>query len=341
MGKKMMAAVVFLLLALGAASAVNVADYGYSVLRRYEERGISYQDLQDAARRVVTVGIEGELTSQQASALPGLVDFFYTLHLIGIADLRVIFGADRTRVVLIPSRFSHDGVDLLPYLPSGMEFFPADQMEYEFRLRVENLFLRVAGRLINEREFASRLVQIVRQPGEYLRSQNPEYLLNQISLVQETLAEAVRQVTAENRAGQARQEALERDLQGVKEDYAALGEAHRALAERHAALDEAHRALAEDHNALIEKHAQLAKQHLELARVFGLLRNASMALHDRGLLGRISLPDLKAVERMLAIKAAEPSLTRDQMREKARGEGYDISKKDVTLVYAIYFNEFE
>lgn len=334
MGKRMMAAVVFLLLALGAASAVDVADYGYSVLRRYEERGISYQDLQDAERRVVTVGIEGELTSQQASALPGLVDFFYTLRLIGVADLRVIFGADRTRVVLIPSRFSHDGIDLLPYLPSGMEFFPADQMEYEFRLRVENLFLRVAGRLINEREFASRLVQIVRQPGEYLRSQNPEYLLNQISLVQETLAEAVRRVTAENQAGQARQEALARDLQGVKEDYTALAEAHRAL-------NEAHQALAEDHNALIEKHTLLAEEHLELARVFGLLRNASMALHNRGLLGRISLPDPKAVERMLAIKAAEPSLTRDQMREKARGEGYDISKKDVTLVYAIYFNEFE
>ncbi len=342
----------FLVVVLHATAILAFAgpleDRGYAVLRKYEERGLSYQVIRDAGQRVVTLGTVRELTARQADTLSELIESLYSLKLVAVDSLKIVFEADRINIIVIPKSFLFDGFNLVPYMPSGMQLFYTDHLEYDFRLRVENLFVRVAGQYIDEREFAARLVKIVQNPTGYIQSQNPEHVSNQLSLLRRDV----------DQAGRENSENLER-IRGLARELAALREEKQALAAEKDALEADYQALKEDYDGLKVDYGELKADHAALkasyaeaaaalrakdealVREDGLLRYALVALGNHRVFGRIDAPGKEAIERLVQLKSANPALTRDEAIKRMRAAGVKVTKREAGLVFGIYFGEFE
>ena len=63
-------------------------------------------------------------------------------------------------------------------------------------------------------------------------------------------------------------------------------------------------------------------------------------LSNRGFFGRIYPVDRMAIDRVVAMKKADPSLSQEQVMAKLKTEGIKMSSKEVSLVFDVYFNEF-
>lgn len=310
------------LLAFSFAMAFGgaIEDRGYTVLRRYEERGVSYQVVRDPDRHVVTVGSDRELSAAQAGTLTVLVKAFSALKLAVLEDLKIVFEADRVKIIATPKSFVLEGVDLAAFMPSGMQLYYTDHLEYDFRLRVENLFLRVAGQYVDEQSFAARLVRIVRNPVEFIQSQDPEFMLHQIDL----LRQRIDQAAGENEASRDRIRRLTDELAGLREQEQALEAGHAALKADYA-----------------EAVAALQARDTALGGEDERGRYSLLAVGNRGLSSRIKAPAREAVEQLIRLKKASPALTRDEATGQLAAAGFKLSKKEVGLVFGVYFGEFE
>ncbi len=324
MAKRIVLLSVLFAAAAAAVFAGALEDRGYAVLRRYEERGISYQVARDAQKRAVTVGADRELTARQVDTLSGLVEAFYALQLLTIEDLKIVFEADRAKIIVLPKSFAVDGVNLLPYMPSGLQMFYSDHLEYDFRLRADNLFLRVTGQFMNERDFAARLVRIVRNPVEYVRSQDPEYVVLQVELMRRRIDQAVEQAARENAGNLERIRGLAGELAGLREEKQALQADHEALAADYA------RAVAD-----------LQARDAALAGEDGRMRYAQVALGNHGLFSAVKAPGEEALECLIRLKTGNPALTRDEAVKQVRASGLKMTKKEARLAFGVYFGEFD
>jgi len=286
------------------AYSISFQDAGYTVDRQYQDGGISYADLTDGQGHELTVGLSaGELTANQSNLLRTIVGRLYDLQYVKIENLKVVFSAGRVEIVLIPSAFNYNGMDLAQFMPSGMQFYYTDYLEYDFRLRVNQYFLRFAGQYTDEKTFADRLVEVVKNPTSFLRSQDPEYMLQRLDTIEKALGDSTR----------ANRETLSR--------VAALAEQVTKLQTQLDAADASRDAL---------------------VRQMQLLEYGVMVLHNRGwLFGTINLPDHAAVEKAIELKKANPNWTKDELATELKKGGYKISGNELFLILGLYFNEFK
>ncbi len=282
------------------AYGLSFQNAGYIVDRQYQDSGINYADLTDAQGHELTVGLSSaELTNNQAALLKTVVDRLYDLQYAKVENLKVVFTAGRVEIVLIPSTFSYNGMDLAQFMPSGMQFYYTDFLEYDFRLRVNQYFLRFAGRYTDEKAFADRLVDVVKNPTSFLRSQDPEYMLQRLDTIEKALGDSTR----------ANRETLSR--------VAALAQQVTKLQSQLDAADSSHDAL---------------------ARQMQLLEYGVMVLHNRGwLFGTIYLPDRRVVEKAIEMKKANPTWTKDELAKEPREGGVqDFGKRAVPGPRALF-----
>jgi hypothetical protein len=67
-----------------------------------------------------------------------------------------------------------------------------------------------------------------------------------------------------------------------------------------------------------------------------------LVFENRGWFGTVRIPEENVIEEIVALKRANPAMTIDEA-EAAINEGREesVSNKVVTLVFSLYFNEFE
>ncbi|HUX51419.1 MAG TPA: hypothetical protein VMW73_11515 [Spirochaetia bacterium] len=325
MSRKFAAATIVFLFIGSMAFAVSFTDLGYTVQRQYTDSGVTYSDLTDSQGRAVTVGLSAaELTQSQGDLLNQMVNDFYTLQYMRIDSLKIVFSDSRVEAVVIPSSFRYDGMDIAAYMPSGMQFFYTKALSYDFRLRVDNYFLRFSGQFTDERSFAERLVQTIRNPVEIIRSQDPQYMLQRIDTLEKALGEAV----GELRQNESRTNALAKEVDALKSSGASIQSQYDKLLADSSALD--------------ARYSELKSSNDTLVNELEKLRYGVMVLHNRGwLFGTIFLPDQKAVKRAVELKTQNPSLTKDQLAKTLQGEGYKISGNELFLVLGLYFDDFK
>ena len=332
MSRKFAAATIVFLLIGSMAFAVSFTDLGYTVQRQYTDSGVTYSDLTDSQGRTVTVGLsEVELTQGQAGILKKMVNDFYALQYVRIDSLKVVFSGSRVEAVVIPSSFRYDGMDLAAYMPSGMQFFYTNALTYDFRLRVDNYFLRFSGQYTDERSFAERLVQTIKNPTEIIRSQDPQYMLQRIDTLEKALGESV----SELRQNESRTNALAKEADALAKEVDTL-KSDGAL------MQTKYDKLLADGSDLTTKYNTLKANGDALLSQLERLRYGVMVLHNRGwLFGTIYLPDQKAVKRAVELKTQNPSLTKDQLAKTLQDEGYKISGNELFLVLGLYFDDFK
>ena len=77
-----------------------------------------------------------------------------------------------------------------------------------------------------------------------------------------------------------------------------------------------------------------------LRKQLDVMSHGLVSLNNRGFFGTIFPVDAKAVDRVVALKTQNPSMTRDQVAAALDKEGIKISGNAIQLIFGIYFNEF-
>ena len=307
----------FLFGILLSLSAQDFAGGGYNVISRGSEGGNIAYRLTDRSGLPFTLVVRSEPTARQLQTLDSILDVFRSMRYVNIASLRVVYANERAEIILVPRSFVYREMDLAPYMPSGMQFYYSDYMEYDFRMTSRNLFFRIRGQYFAEDLFADRLAAAVDDPFAYIQSNDPDFVFRKFLSLEERL-----------------------------DKYAALGNKARddlaaEIADLRTDLKSDIQGLSAYVEALSEKHGSLGENTALLESEFILLRQAVLVLHNRGFFGSINLPSEEGIDKLVAMKQREPELTIMEAQDRLEAEGIKMTRREVFLVFSVYFNEFE
>ena len=263
--------VLLLLFCAGGLFAIDLDDLGYDVIRSRPDGDLTLYEVRDSAGNELVVVYRGELSAGQGERLDRIVDQFFSFEYITLDELRVVFAEDRTEILAVPASFTYDGVQLARYMPAGMTFYFDNALEYDFRIRVENIFVRISGQLFDEQQFADRIARAVENPVAYMQTQDPQFIFQRFTELEERLSEQERDSAARREALQGEIDQLERryertaaELDDLEGDYNDLSRSHRNLQRSHENLAVAHSALRDDHQSLLSAHEALRADYQAL-----------------------------------------------------------------------------
>lgn len=300
----------FLFGILYSLSAQDFAGGGYNVISRGSEGGNIAYRLTDRSGLPFTLVVRNEPTARQLQTLDSILDVFRSMRNVNIASLRVVYANDRAEIILVPRSFVYRERDLAPYMPSGMQFYYSDYMEYDFRMTSRNLFFRIRGQYFAEDLFADRLAAAVDDPFSYIQSNDPDFVFRKFLSLEERV-----------------------------DKYAALG--NQARDDLAAEIADLRTDLKSDIQGLRAYVEALGEKTALLESEFILLRQAVLVLHNRGFFGSINLPSEEGIDKLVAMKQREPELTMMEAQDRLEAEGIKMTRREVFLVFSVYFNEFE
>ncbi|MCX7786568.1 MAG: hypothetical protein N2442_02580 [Spirochaetes bacterium] len=254
-----------------------------------------------------------EIRKSDQERLQGILSIFKGFTTLLPSSIRVILADERTEILLVPRSFRYKDRDLAIYMPSGIQFFYTDFLEFDFRIVVENLFLRIKGQFFKEEEFAEKILAAVLNPYAYIQSQDPEYILKRFQDIEARIDRLLNEGEQIN----------SRFGKEVQEIRGLLGSLKQEVVQQ------------------VQTQQTLERKVGDLYAEFQLLRYALLVLNNRGFFGSIRLPSEAGINRLVELKKQQPKLTMDEAREKLKTEGIEMTSKEVFLVFSVYFNEFQ
>lgn len=96
--------------------------------------------------------------------------------------------SNNIEVVIIPSEYSYEGVNIIPNLPAGMLFIFDDSLKYNFRVIKDNIFVRIEGRFSEENNLNKTIVEAIKDPVAYLQKNNPRYIISKLQQLEDANA---------------------------------------------------------------------------------------------------------------------------------------------------------
>lgn len=317
---------IILLAASLSAFGVNLSSYGFNVTNTQQENNKTVYTVSEPNGFTFTVSSANPITDSNAKVLQTVVSTLSGWTSLKISQAKIVFNGERADILIVPSSFVYKNVNLAQYMPAGMQFYYDKYLQYDFRMLKDNLFLRLKGQVYDESQFVSRLYSAIENPVLFLQTNNPEYLLQRLN----DLASKV--------------EALTHQLATQKNEIAT---AESKLSSQLSALSNQGESFKKSQDAVNKNVEQqltdIKKQNSDITSEFDKVRYSLLALNNRGFfgLGRIIPINRTAIERVVAMKKADPSLTKDQVLAKLKADGVKMSKKEVSLVFDVYFNEFK
>lgn len=369
---RMSFAVATVLIAVTAAmplGAVDLAAMGVTVLSARPEGARTLYELADSRGNRFTVIGDAEVTDAQARAVLFLRDSLVGWKSMSAPSIRINLTGNKAEALVVPSRYSSDGMDLTSLIPSGLQFYLDTILEYDFRMRVGSIFLRMKGQFFDEDQLAARVVSAARDPVRFLERTDPEYLYRTLQEVTAALKglesggdnamqslrdlvvdyqslKAQRPILEEKLAElEAADAALTAELEALTSDHAALGGSHDALRARHEELSGRHQSL---DAALASEVDKLAAADREIAALVAAATQASateitrlrasvLTLHNTGFLRGPTPMDPTLVARTVELKRANAAMSAAEMVAALKAEGIAASRKQVDLIVRVYF----
>jgi hypothetical protein len=304
--KKVMVVAVILAVVVGLGWTQDFQSRGYQLQSTSKEGIYTVYQLVDGRGNAFTLAAAKPITASQIDLLNSVRDKFSAFKALQIASVRIVFSDSKADIIVVPRAYVYKDVDFAKYLPSGLQFSYTDYLEYDFRMAVDNMFIRVSGQFFTEDQLSDKLLSVVQNPGAYIQSQDPEYILRKFKEIDKVT-----------------------DL--LKADTAALKDENTALKA----------ALKDETSALKAKLDASDKAFQALKTEYELFKYAVMVFNDKGWFGAVNIPPKDGIARLLALKKADPSLTQKDAALKLQAEGIVMSQNEIFLVYGAYFNEFK
>lgn len=298
-----------LILMLGAGLSFGLESAGYEILDTRQDGDTLRVDVRDPDGNEFEVrGVDTTVSERRLQILNIIRTTAFRIDSIDIDSMSVLFAGDRADILIVPSRVEFQGRNLRPYVPSGFQLFFDQVLEYDFRLRVEEHFLRLRGQYVDEESFFSRISDAVDDPVRFLESQRPEFVAQRLEEFDEQLGEL------RGELGRTREE-----LDRVE------GKLHQTQGE-----------LGRTHGELSETEAELERTRVDLLN----LQMAVLAYNNKTFFGRVRPLDEHVVERIVALREAYPEADNSDIRDMLSEEDLSASRNEVDIVLAVYFREF-
>ena len=299
--KKIVIAALILVTAGAGLCGQNLEGLGYTILSTGTEDGYTVVTARDPAGGLTFDLYYKSLTPRHLSFLQEARKIILSWKHLVPGNLRVIFQPRVVEIRVIPDSFVYEGTDYAANVPSAINFYFKDILEYDFRILVDNITLRVRGPYFNEEQLASKLQSAVANPIAFIQSNDPEYIVRRLGEMSEEM-EALK-------AGQT--------------------EAGTEIGTLNARVEE----LTADLSKLTEAHETLVKKYRQL-------QLGTIAAANQGLFSLIKDVNKEGIEQAIVLKEQNPSYTEDQLRAACKDKGIPLSAKEIHLVFMVYFNEF-
>ena len=135
-------------------------DSGYSVLSRTPLEDAVQYEVENVDGHRFTVITPSRVTDYHIQIIQTIAEKLYALVNLDIESLRIVFEDSQIFVQVNPAAYLlrddnvKDGeiIDVAKYMVSGMQFYYSKQLEYNFRMLIDNLFVRINGFLFSAEE---------------------------------------------------------------------------------------------------------------------------------------------------------------------------------------------
>ncbi|MEW5815439.1 MAG: hypothetical protein AB1798_08620 [Spirochaetota bacterium] len=341
---------------------------GISVISRDVIDGQYVFNVVDEGGRRFQILSSGDLTEKEADRLVTAKNIFFKWQYVTIDTLKFSFTTGRIEVLIIPRTFNYKNVNILRYMPAGMQFYfieSTENFEYDFRIFVSDLFLRIKAQYFDEEQLCERLLSAIQNPIAYTQNTDPLYMLKRFAEVDKQIEEMKYN---NKKAFQEQQDnidnvnttlnsaidkwrtqyqtdlkELENYLQKAYDEFTSALDNRLTTMEKNSAAavenlkNETNKQLEEIKESIDELNKNLTTFNQE----FSSVRYALMVLNNTGLFGSISEINKDGVKRILELKKENPQITIKDAHARLKGEGIKMSGKEVKLVFSVYFNEFK
>jgi hypothetical protein len=172
----------FLIIALLTVIAVPAWSFdwqkhGFTVESEETEGEIPVTKLKTDDGVSVILRHSEKMTSLENSLVLKTVKDFNSWNSMKPGKLIFTFVSGKVTVVVIPASFTSGERDLLSIMPAGMLFEVADIMKYNFRIKVQDYFIRINGNFLSEEILVKKLDAAATDPVAYLQRYDPQYIV--------------------------------------------------------------------------------------------------------------------------------------------------------------------
>lgn len=236
--------------------------------------GKSKTEIQDAQGKSFFLITSSEIDEKRMNQILQLRDIFTHWQGLEIKQLSFTVNADNLEIWILPSVFQTSKGNIASYMPSGMIFYAADAVYYDFRMVKDNVFFKIRGNYLSLDSLISQIHKAMDNPLAYIRLYDPDYYL-------------------------VKMDEYGRDVEKLK--------------------------------------AQMEEQQKGL----DLLRGAVMYFQNSGFLSGNAQVSKTALDRLVFLKKGNPKLSKKDAASQLEKEGIKISDREIELIFAVYFNQFE
>ena len=128
------------------------------------------------------------LSGSQEQQVQVLLQTFNSWQGVKAVSLKLQVNPTGVEAVLVPENFDLGAAgNAAGYMPSGMWFNSKDYLEYDFRLAVKNVFVRIQGSYFDFEAFKARLREAIADPVAYVQKNDPIYLFSRLTELAKTV----------------------------------------------------------------------------------------------------------------------------------------------------------
>jgi hypothetical protein len=367
---------------------IAIAFIGYSVdlesaqltvnSEKAEGNRITYE-VEDKAGNEFTVVGGKDFSRTQITIITELKDSFFGWKYMTVSYLRIIVDENRAEVLVVPEKYTYDKTDIELFMPSGMQFFFDAYLEYDFRMKVENIFVRMRGQFFDEDQFSARLVSAIRDPAMFVAINDPEYMIKRVIAAEEEIIRLDNKdkeileslygtitdyedykmqgfafyndyLSTKTDYESVKKDYLElkdegirlkKDYLDIKKDYLDVKDDHLKLRGEHEDLLLKHEALEDRFENLLTDHGDLGQYVDGLTEELTILRTAFLTQGNTGLFRGPTPIDSDLVIRVLDIRRSNAALTSKEIVAMLKEEEVKTTTKIVELIVRAFIGEFE
>ncbi|MBI9103064.1 MAG: hypothetical protein JEY99_11660 [Spirochaetales bacterium] len=263
---------------------------GFPMVKGRTENGIDVTVIQ------VTPEVNPELEYR-------IADLLGSFDVIPVKSLRITLKADNEAEIFITNKpFSWKEYNMADYLLSGFTILMDGAVDYDADLFVNKLHIRLEGFFESEGTFLDTMTNVIADPGTFLMSRDPEYILNTFMSM----------MTAD--------EEIRNEIVVQKETS---GESNEMIAELQGSL------------------VQLSEENQALKAEIAELKYNNLIMENRSLFGGIRMIDRTAVDWIIAEKTKNPSISATELGVGLTADtGLTMGGKQIILILALYFGEY-
>ena len=367
---------------------IAIAFIGYSVdlesaqltvnSEKVEGNRITYE-VEDKAGNEFTVVGGKDFSRTQITIITELKDSFFGWKYMTVSYMRLIVDENRAEVLVIPEKYTYDRTDIELFMPSGMQFFFDAYLEYDFRMKLENIFVRMRGQFFDEDQFSARLVSAIRDPAMFVAINDPEYMIKRVIAVEEEMVRLDNKdkeileslygtisdyedykmqglafyndyLSTKSDYESVKKDYLElkdegirlkKDYFDIKKDYLEVKEDHLKLRGQHEELLQKHGVLEERFENLLTDHGDLGSYVDGLTEELTILRTAFLTQGNTALFRGPTPIEQNLVERVLEIRRSDTALSSKEIVALLKEEEIKTTTKVVELIIRAFVGEFE